>query len=94
MRRDIALSRDELAKKRSAQFDQRLNLVHHRQVYGIELLETLLTNSRLQTHQNEMSSTHVTTFPEKFNEQLLSFSNEQSKVAERLDSLVGKENPS
>jgi hypothetical protein len=82
-----------MAKKRSAHFDHSLNLVHHRQVYGIELLETLVMNSRLQNHQNGRSNTHVTTFPEKVNEQLLSFSNEQSKVAERLDSLVGNDNP-
>jgi exopolyphosphatase/pppGpp-phosphohydrolase len=83
-----------MAKKRSAHFDHSLNLVHHRQVYGIELLETLIMNSKLQTHQNERSNTHLTTFPEKVHEQLLSFSNEQSKVAEQLDSLVGKDSPS
>lgn len=86
--RNTAILHDGRAKKQSEVLSHSLDLVQRRQIYGIELLETVATKSSLQMQQIENGSARMDTSLEKMSSQLQNFQNVQDNVAQQLQSLV------
>ncbi|KAF2788778.1 hypothetical protein K505DRAFT_366174 [Melanomma pulvis-pyrius CBS 109.77] len=85
---DTAILHDDRAKNKPDVLSRSLDLVHRRQIYGIELLETVSTTSSLQVEQIKNGSARVETSLEKMSSQLQNFQNVQDNVAQQLQSLA------
>jgi predicted transcriptional regulator len=85
---DTAILCDERTTSQLDTLKHSLNLVQHRQIYEVELLEKVDTASESQKQQIETSSARTDASLEKISSQFDEFRRDQNDIARQVETLV------